>query len=47
MGTFNKIMNKEAGKGGVKCPCCNPYKGKHRKKLHRVTRARFKNNMEG
>lgn len=35
-------MNKICSVGGVKCPCCNHYSGKDKKKLNRQARAGLK-----
>lgn len=42
MDDFKKKMNKICSVGGVKCPCCNPYSGKDKKKLNRQARAALK-----
>jgi len=42
MDDFKKKMNKICSVGGVKCPCCNPYSGKDKKKLNRQARAGLK-----
>ena len=43
---FRRTLDK-VGKGGVKCPCCNPYSSrrtkKHKAKLSKRTRSRIKN----
>jgi len=40
--TFKKQMNKRCGVGGMKCQCCNPYKGKDKPKLNRAVRRTIK-----
>lgn len=43
---FRRLLDDKCGKGGVKCYCCNPYKGKHSKKkrgkLNRIIRQKLK-----
>ncbi|GAF71110.1 unnamed protein product [marine sediment metagenome] len=36
--SIKKNMHKRAGIGGLKCRCCNSYKGKGRKALVRAAR---------
>ena len=43
---FKKEMDKKVGPGGVKCYCCNSYKRKFKKGLHKLIRKRLKNQLE-
>ena len=36
--TFRRELDRRVGKGGIHCSCCNSYKGKDRKALHRIIR---------
>ncbi len=42
---FRKEMDKKVGPGGIKCYCCNSYKRKHKKGLHKLIRKRLKNQL--
>ena len=37
---------KYIGVGGTKCSCCNPYKGRGRKKLNRMARSSLKSSTK-
>lgn len=39
---FKKEMNSRCGVGGMKCHCCNDYKGKDKKVLNRLARRTIK-----
>lgn len=39
---FCKCQNSLVGVGGVKCPCCNMFFGRKRKKLNRLARRKLK-----
>ena len=37
---FKRKMDEHVGKGGVRCKCCNKYKGKNKKGFHKLIRKR-------
>jgi len=39
---FKQLMHDNCGVGGIKCYCCNDWKGKARKGLNRIVRAMLK-----
>lgn len=39
---FRRGLDRRSGIGGVKCHCCNDYKGKDRKCLRRIVRRGLK-----
>jgi hypothetical protein len=42
------VMSKHVGPGGIKCPCCNPFKGAKKfgkPMMHRLTRRVAKFNI--
>ena len=43
---FRRILDERTGPGGVTCDCCNNYKGKGRKILHRLARRKMKEDTE-
>jgi len=43
---FRKSMDNACDVGGVKCDCCNKWKGKARKQLNRIVRRRLKNSLK-
>ena len=42
MDKFRQAMSNQCGWGGFRCPCCNCYHGKTKKKLNRLARAKIK-----
>lgn len=42
MDVFRTKQNKRCGPGGLKCYCCNCYRGKDKAKLNRMVRRNIK-----
>ncbi len=43
---FRRELDVICDVGGVKCDCCNPYKGKERKKLRKLARTHLKQDLQ-
>lgn len=45
MDDYKTAMTSYTGVGGLKCPCCNHYKGKNKRKLNRLARRKLKKDL--
>ena len=46
MDLFKAEMNRRCDVGGIHCHCCNPFRGKDKKMLNRMTRKKLKNDVK-
>lgn len=47
MDAYKAIMQRKVGGGGLRCSCCNNYKGKDKAKLNRLARRELNRNLTG